>query len=215
MFSFLSPDSKFMQVVNRFADLVLLNLLFVLTCLPVFTIGAATAALYSQCFGILRNRETGIVRGYFRAFRENFKQGTLLWLLMLVVCLPGLVYFDTFFAMAGLLRYLFVVFFTVVVLALFVGSYAFPWISQFANDTPTVLRNALILSLGNLPRTILVCAIQLLPWALLLLEPELFTRVSFLWFALYFSAGAYMNTAILWKVFKPYYPAEETAVQSD
>lgn len=210
MFSFLSPDSKFMQVVSRFTDLVVLNLLFLITCLPVFTIGAANAALCSQCFGILRSREGSIARGYFRAFRENFKQGTTLWLLMLFVCLPGLVYFDTFFTMEGPLRYLFVVFFTVVVLALFVGSYAFPWISQFANDTPTVLRNALILSLGNLPRTIAVCAMNLLPWALLLLKPELFVQVSFLWFALYFAAAAYLNTAILWKVFKPYYPPEET-----
>ena len=200
-----------MQIVTRFTDLIILNFLFLLTCLPVFTIGAATAALYSLCFGMMRNREEGIAKSYFRAFRNNFKQGTALWLLMLLVCLPGLFYFDTFFAMEGPLRYLFAVFLTILALAQFVAGYAFPWISQFSNDTPTVLRNALILSLSNLPRTILVCILNLLPWGLLLLKAELFLKVSFLWFALYFSAAAYMNAAILWKVFKPYYPAEETA----
>ncbi len=210
MFTFLSPNSKFMQAVNRFTDLVILNFLFLLTSLPVFTIGASGAALYDLTFGMIRNREGGLVKCYFRAFRDNFKQGTVLWLLMLFVLLPGLIYFDTFFLMETPLRYFSVVFFLLILLAVFVGSYAFPWISQFRNDTPTVLRNALILSLTNLPQTILICLIDLLPMGILLLKPLLFLKISFLWFALYFSAAAYMNAAILWKVFKPYYPDEIT-----
>lgn len=208
MFSFLSADSKFMQAVSRITDLVLLNVLYLLTCLPVFTIGAANSALYAVCFQMLRNREDGLFRSYFRAFRDNFKQGTVLWLLLLFVCLPGLFYFDTFFAMEGTMRYLFVLFFTIVVLAVFLGSWAFPWISQFRNDIPTVLRNALILSLSHLPRTVCVAAIQLFPLCLLVFLPELFVKISFLWLALYFSAAAFISTAILWKAFKPYYPEE-------
>ena len=71
MFSFLSPDSKFMQAVSRITDLVLLNVLFLLTCLPVFTVGAAVSSLYCVCFQLLRNREGGIFKSYLRAFREG------------------------------------------------------------------------------------------------------------------------------------------------
>ena len=208
MFSFLSPDSKFMQTVSRITDLVLLNVLFLLTCLPVFTVGATVSSLYCVCFQLLRSREGKLFKSYLRAFRDNFKQGTILWLLFLFVFIPGLSYFDTFFRMTGPLRYLFVVFFTILVLAVFTASYAFPWISQFRNDTVTVLRNALILSLSHLPRTLAMAAVSLLPIGMWLFLPELFVKVGFLWLALYFSAAAYINTAILWKVFKPYYPEE-------
>lgn len=209
MFSFLSPDSKFMQVVGRITDLILLNIIFLLTCLPVFTIGAAWASLYSVCFRIFRNREGGMLKHYFRAFRDNFKQGTALWLLELFIIVPGAIYFDTFWGMEQPARYLFVLFFTILVLAEFTFSWAFPWSSQFRNDWITVLRSSLLLSLSHLPRSVFLVLIRLLPLGMFLVLPEMFLRVSFLWFALYFSAAAYISAAILWKVCKPYYPQEQ------
>lgn len=208
MFSFLSPDSKFMFFIGRFADLILLNLLFLVTSLPVFTVGAGTAALYTLTFRILRGQEGSIVKAYFRAFGENFRQGTALWLLFLFFFLPGLLYFDTFYHMEGMLRYVFAFCLLILLLAVFLAAYAFPWISQFRNRIGDVLRNCLILSLSHLPQTVCVCAINVLPWILLAVKPDLFLKISFLLFALYFSAAAYLNTALLWKVFKPYYPDE-------
>jgi len=208
MFSFLSPDSKFMQVVSRFSDLVILNILFLLTSLPVFTIGASSAAVYTLTFRMLRGREEPIVKSYFRAFRENFKQGAVLWLIILFAAVPALVYLDHFYTMEGGPNYLFVPFLTVFLVAVFAACYAFPWVSQFQNRTGEVLRNALLLSFANLPRTIAAAVINLLPLGLLLFRYELFLKVSFLWVALYFSAAAYINTAIFWKVFKPFYPEE-------
>lgn len=212
MFSFLSPDSKFMVFISRFADLIVLNLLFLVTSLPVFTVGAGSAALYTLSFRMLRSREGSIVKAYFRAFGENFRQGTALWLLFLFFFLPGLLYFDTFYHTEGMLRYVFAICLLILVLAVFLAAYAFPWISQFHNRTGEVLRNCLILSLTNLPRTVCVCAINGLPWILLAVKPDFLLKIGFLLFALYFSAAAYMNTALLWKVFKPYYP-EETQTQ--
>ena len=208
MFSFLSPDSKFMVFVSRFADLIVLNLLFVFTSLPVFTVGAGCAALYTLSVRMLRSREAGIAKAYFRAFRDNFRQGTSLWLLFLFFFLPGLLYFDALYHMESMLRYLFALCLLILVLAVFLAAYAFPWISQFRNPTGEVLRNSLILSLTNLPRTVCVCAVNLLPWILLAVKPDFFLKISFLLFALYFSAAAYVNTALLWKIFKPYYPED-------
>ena len=67
-----SPDSKFMEIFGRITDLILLNILFLITCLPVFTIGAATAALYTMCFRLMREEYSGIIKPYFKAFRDNF-----------------------------------------------------------------------------------------------------------------------------------------------
>ena len=208
MFSFLSPDSRFMQGISRFADLVILNVLILLTSLPLFTVGASVSAAYTLTFRMLRSKEEPVVKSYFRAFRENFRQGTALWLILLVAAVPALIYFDRFFAMEESFHYLFVPFLTVFVLAVCAGSFAFPLTSQFQNSLAGTLRNALLLTLANLPRALAAAAINLLPLGLYLFQYELFLKVSFLWFALYFSAAAYMNAAILWKVFKPFYPEE-------
>ena len=74
MSSFFSMDSPFFSFMSRLADIVLLNLLYIICCLPVFTIGAATSALYYQVMKMSKNEESYVFRGFFKAFRENFKK---------------------------------------------------------------------------------------------------------------------------------------------
>lgn len=199
-----SPDSKFMTVVSRFADLLLLNLVFLLTCLPVFTIGAAVTALYTMCFRLMREEYNGLLRSYFSAFKSNFRQATCIWLLLLLIVCPALFYFYVLFSMDSLLRYFGFLFILISLLAAMTASYVFPWISQFENTTGQALKNALILSISHLPRTLAIVAINLVPVIVFFISPELFLQVSFLWVALYSAAAAYMNTGLLWHVFKPY-----------
>ena len=199
-----SPDSKFMTVVSRFADLLLLNLVFLLTCLPVFTIGAAVTALYTMCFRLMREEYSGLFRSYFSAFKSNFRQATCIWLLLLLIVCPSLFYFYVLFSMDSLLRYFGFLFILISLLAAMTASYVFPWISQFENTTGQALKNALILSISHLPRTLAIVAINLVPAIVFFISPELFLQVSFLWVALYSAAAAYMNTGLLWHVFKPY-----------
>ena len=199
-----SPDSKFMEIIGRITDLILLNILFLITCLPVFTIGASVTALYTLCFRLMREEYSGIIKSYFKAFKDNFKQATVIWLLLLAAVTPALYYFSLLLQMEGILRYSGFVFVIIAVLGLMTGSYVFPWISQFENSTVQALKNALILSISRLPRSLCVLAINLVPLMVWFINPELFIQVSFLWVALYFAAAAYMNTGILWHVFKPY-----------
>lgn len=199
-----SPDSKFMEILGRITDLILLNILFLLTCLPIFTMGAAATALYTMCFRFMREEYRGIVKPYFQAFRDNFSQSTLIWLLLLLVVGPGLYYFHLVFSLDSLLRYLGFLFVLLALLSAMTASYAFPWISQFENTIPQALKNALILCLSHLPRSFAILVINNLPLIIWFFSPELFIQISFLWAALYFAAAAYMNSGILWPVFKPY-----------
>ena len=84
MGGFFSLDSKFMQAMSRVADLIILNVIYLVTCLPVVTIGAASTALYTVCFRLGTAREGSLVKGYFRAFRDEFRQATLIWLFLLL-----------------------------------------------------------------------------------------------------------------------------------
>lgn len=209
--SFFSLDSKFMQAMSRIADLIILNILFLLTCLPIFTIGAASAALYSVCFRIGTEKEAGVFRPYFRAFRENFKQGTALCLLLLLISGMLCLNIAFFSNQAGWLHCVTYLSIPLLAMVVFIWSYVFPLQSQFINPVKTTLANALMLSIGYLPRTLLLAVFNAGPFILLLVNPLLFLQVGFLWLALYFSAAAYLNALLLRKVFAPYMPPVEEA----
>lgn len=209
MGGFFSIDSKFMRAMSRVADLIILNLVYLLTCLPVFTIGAASTALYSVCFRLGTQREGSLLKGYFRAFRDEFRQATLIWLFLLIFGAAVCVNIILFLGLSGWMRYLFILFVMFLVIILMILSYVFPLLSQFRNDTRSVLKNALIFSVAYLPRTALIVVINVLPWALLLTNLYLFLQVGFLWVAVYFAAAAYINACLLRKVFAPYMEQEE------
>ena len=179
-----SPDSRFMRTMSRIADLVLLNLCYLLTCLPAFTIGAASAALYTVCFRFGSEEESGVIRSYFRT--------------------TALINAWIFYAMPGGLRFLSVLFAILFVLAVIVFGYAFPLLSQFDDGVWPTLRNSLILGLGYLPRSLLITAFNIFPFALMLADFYLFLQAAFLWTALYFSLAAYVNTFLLKRVLAPY-----------
>lgn len=71
-----------------------------------------------------------------------------------------------------------------------------------------MLKNAVLLAISFFPRSVCMLAIHLLPFVLLFVRYDLFMTVSFLWVSLYFAAAAFMNTGILYRVFKPYYTPE-------
>lgn len=198
-------DSPIMLFISRFCDIVILNAVFLLTCIPIFTIGAATSAVYDVVFRMDTDREGKLLSTYFRAFRENFRQGTAIWLALLLFGVATYVNMTRFSVLgdhAYLLGYsLFVVSMLVLVLEVFIAAYAFPLLSQFRNSTRQTVKNALLLAIGNLPRTLAVSIINCFPWALLIMNFYTFIRLGFIWLAAYFAAASYFNSRVLKKVF--------------
>lgn len=202
-----SPDSKFMQVMSRICDLMVLNFLFLLSSLPVFTIGAAVTALYTCCFQI--EKEQGIVKQYFAAFRENFRQSTVLWLILLLCGGSSLFNALLFFSFSGVLRYAAIPFGILFVLSVLIGSCVFPLQSRFSNNIRSTFQNAFVLSIGYLPRFAAVSLLQLFPFLLLFSNLYVFFQTGFIWVSFYFSSAAYVSSLLLKKVFAPYLPPEE------
>ena len=215
MQKFFSPDSKFMRAMSRIGDLVLLNFFFLLCCVPIVTIGAAHTALYTVCFRFGTDRENGTVKSYFQAFRQNFRQSTLVWLIILFCGATAGLNTYVFYLMPGDIRYGFILFALLFILVLFIFAYAFPLLSQFDNSVFSTLENALIFALGYLPRSIVMVALNLLPWGLLLGDIVVFFQAGLIWVGLYFAAAAYMNTILLRKVFAPYLPERESTPEED
>ena len=85
----LSIDSPLWMILNKITDTIVLSLLFIVTSVPIVTMGSSLCALYYMMFRIADNTEGHIVRGYFKAFKENFKKSTPVWLsaCLQVLCL--------------------------------------------------------------------------------------------------------------------------------
>ena len=206
------PDSWFMQLLGRFSNLVILNFLFLFTCIPIFTIGASLTSLYDVVLRMATERETPTVSTYFRSFRANFRQSTQVFLIMAPLIAVSCVNLAISSRISGLPgQALFVVSILILVHSIFVWSYAFPLISQFENTTGNTLKNALLLSIAHLPRSLIMAVINCFPWMLMIMNLYAFIRFGFLWFVLYFAAAAYLDSRVLMKVLDPLREKESSA----
>ena len=78
-------DSPVMSGLSKMADLIWLNILAFICCIPIITIGASMTALNYVALKLVRNEEGYITKSFFKSFKENFKQATIIWLIMLLV----------------------------------------------------------------------------------------------------------------------------------
>ena len=85
-------DNKFFTVMGRVADLIMLNVVCLICCLPIVTIGASLTALHYVTLKMTRNEESYIIRSFFKSFKQNFKQATIINLIMLVIA--AILYMD-------------------------------------------------------------------------------------------------------------------------
>lgn len=197
-------DSWLMQFAQRFSSLAILNLLFLFTCIPVFTIGTALTALYDVVFRMDTEREYKSVFAYFRSFAANFKESTPIWLVLLVLTgasyANGVIFSGWNNTMGTILSVFALVILCNIILVL---GYVFPLLSQFRNTGRNTMKNALLLCIANLPRTLVIAVINCFPWALMIMNLYAFIQLSFLWLVLYFAAAAYFNSRVLRKVFAP------------
>ena len=203
-------DSPVMVFLSRVADLVIVNVLWLICCLPVVTIGASTTAMYRVTLDLADDRGSSTVRGFFSAFRANFKKATLLELILLVPC--ALVVGDLWILVQGLLPSSLltsVACLLPAIIMIFVMSYVYPLTAQFENTLGGTLRNAALMSFAHLPVTVVVSALNLLPVIVFFASQELFWKTAIVWPLIGASAIAYANTLLLRRVFMKYFPTED------
>lgn len=207
-----SPDSKFMRGMNRAADLMILNLLFLLTCLPIVTIGPSVTALYSVVFAMGTSREGGTVKPYFRSFRENFGISCRVFLILLAVAAALAADMVLCAKLPGMLSFLTAAFGILAAAELLAAAMIFPWMSAFQNTVMENLKNGLILGIAHLPRAAVVAAMWIFPVVVLIYMPLTFFNAALLWVVIWFSGAAYLSSLLLRRVFAAYgYVVEEEA----
>lgn len=78
-------DNVIVRALSKICDMVCLNVLWLVCSIPIITIGASTAALYTVMLKMVKNEEGYIFRGFFKAFKSNFRQSTIMWLILLLL----------------------------------------------------------------------------------------------------------------------------------
>lgn len=194
------PNGVLFQFLSRVGDMILLNFWFLVCCLPIVTIGASQAALYKVIMDMHYDQEGGMFKGFFKAFKENFKQATVVWIVELIV-LVSLVC-DALLVMSYLdFTVMYVLLGVLAVLVVCVCSYMIPLLVRYQNTLRQHLNNALILSVIKLPRTVVMVFLNALPIIIAVLNLEVFWNTLIFWLAIGFAFVAYMNMFLL----KPIY----------
>lgn len=219
MKSLFDINNPLMQGLSRIADILLLNLMFLICCIPIITIGAAVTALHSVTMKMVKEEESGIIKSFFSAFASNFRQATVIHLFFLLI--GGLVFADIWFAMysvndLGAMGYvLFAAAALVGVFSVLTLLYVYPLLARFENTVKRTLQLAFILSIRHLPITILIAAIAAIPIAALMIPHEIVIAFLFLMGLLGFAAQAMAQGYLYRKVFDQYIPQEENETKSE
>ena len=174
-------DSPLMKALGKVADLMILNLLVVIMCIPVITAGAAFSAMHYVLLKMVRGEEGYVIKSFFRSFKENFRQATILWLIVLLFVLIFIVDFL-------ILRYSGIAFPRILVYSLLflvlIGAmlviYIFALQSHFVNTVRGTLKNAVLIMIANLPRSIVMLILTLMPAALLYVTSRIMPLVLLL-----------------------------------
>lgn len=203
---FFNMDGPLMQGLSKLADIVWLNILTLICCIPIVTIGAALTAEHYVVLKMVRGEEGYVTRSFFKSFKINFKQATCIWLLFLVFILMfvGDLYIFNYsgFEFPEIMRVLIYAF---TIVAAMIGAYVFPVLSKFDNTVINTIKNAFKFAVISLPKTILMVIIYAVPIIVLSYSITLLSIV-----VLFGMAGpAYLCAMLYNGVFKKFEPSEE------
>ena len=212
---FFSMDNKFFVFMGKVADLCLLNLVCLACCIPIVTAGASITALYYVTLKMVRNEESYIFRSFFKSFKQNFRQATIIHLIMVAAAV--LLYLDTNIVkamgepMSQIMSGIFAVFTLVYAMILL---YLYPILAKFYNSVKNTFTNAILMAIRHLPYTIIMLIICALP-LLIFFVPSLQMQMTLILLLLLFGMAviAYLNSFFLVKIFDKYIPenSEEDA----
>ncbi|MCI9141242.1 MAG: DUF624 domain-containing protein [Lachnospiraceae bacterium] len=192
-------DSPLMRALNKMADLMWLNILTLICCIPIVTVGASMTAMHYMALKIARDEECYITRDYFKSFRLNFRQATVIWLIMLffILVLAG-----DFFIMKNMevkfSNVINIMLLVVIIILLFTSTFVFPVLAKFDNTILRTIKNAFFIGVLQFPKTILMMILSLVPPVLFIFAPRIIPIVVLFCF----SAPAWVSAKLYNKFFQ-------------
>ena len=152
-------NNPLMRALSKLFDIGWLSLIYVVFCVPLVTIGAATTSLYYVSAKVLRKDRGDVWSEFWHSFKLNFKPATLMWLIFAAIY--GLLYFNltTFNTSNAAGGYLVGAYIALAFIVTCVASYAFCLLSRFNMNVRGILRYALYMSFRHFLHTLCFLAI--------------------------------------------------------
>ena len=207
MFGLFGPEGKIFQFMSKIGDLLILNVLWIIGCLPVVTIVTSTASLYHCCIKCVRRDRSGVGKEFWRAYKMNLKQGIFVTLILAALVFLALMYYGYASAfvqnMTGTTKEMVYVLGLVVysVLLCSFGATVPPLLSRFSLKFGKFLELAFLMGLRHILRTLLVGVVIVLTFYFLL--------SNFLMVLFVPSVVAWLSTFIFEPILLKYMPREQ------
>lgn len=198
-------DNPFFQSMSWLGDIILLNVVFVICCFPVVTIGASCTALYRVLFRMRRKESVYAVRDFLAVFKEEWKQGTILWA---AIGITGLILTVDFYVagrmQGGLWTALGIGVGLLFLLWAMTASYVFAVEARFANTAVNQIRNAFLMACRHIWITVPLVLINAVLPVCLIVQVQLFGALVPLYLVAGFGLTGYLKVMLLERVFVRY-----------
>ena len=208
---FFDYDNPVWRFIGRFADMVILNLLLIICSIPVFTFGAALTAVYYCSFKIVRNEDYGTVKMFFKSFRLNFRQATVIWLIMAgigaVLAVDLYVFHRIMSGNSGIIIQGIVG--AMILLWIFIFLYVWPLLSRFDNTIRNTLTNAVYMSLRYIGSTLSMLITDLVILFVLYLLLFYYPAITAFCLLMGLPVFCWINAGVLDHIFEKYMPVAE------
>lgn len=199
------------QKIDKFGDLFFLNLLFIISCVPIITIGAAVTALYAYTIKLAKDEETTLWKGYWKAFKDNFKPATKAWIVVLVFAAILYVLYVASFGITGIGYSVILVIMAFIAIYLsFTLPLLFPMIARYENTTANMFKNAFLIAISNLGSWLYLFFIWAIPIALYATNKTILYYTWVLWLVILVAVLAYAGSFVINKLFAKIEEAMET-----
>jgi len=198
-------DNPVWRFIGKFWDVLVINFLWTVCSIPVFTIGASTTAMYYVTLRLARDDDGYTVRSFFKSFKENFKQATIIWLIFLLV--GALLAFDIYYfvkivPLSSFRTVMITIFFAMAFIWAAMLTYVFPLQSRFYNTVKRTIFNSFFMSIRHVFNTIGMLAVD---------GVIVFVTLGFIPQLTIFGVAliAFFNSYLFNNLFKRYMPKEE------
>lgn len=204
-------DNPFFGFMSRIGDIIVLNLLFVITCLPVVTVGMSLSAMYRVTLRMARKESNYVAREYFRACKEDWKKSTVIWIILLAVgallvfdIMVGERMWDALNVAVGALLFVWGMMFT----------YVFAVAARFENTVKNTMKNAMYMAVRHFPSTIIMLALNAVPLVCIFFGSMTMALATPLYVVFGFALTARINAVFLNRIFRKYI-LEEAAEEKE
>lgn len=206
MINLFGIDNKFFETLEKISNIVILNFLYILFSIPIITIGASTTATYFVAMKIVQNEEGYIFRTFIKSFKENFKISTIVWIMIMLV--GGVLILDFHISNAisnSSISNIFKLILTMVsIIIIFNITYVFPIICKFDNSIKNTIINATLISIQNLPYTIIMSLLNLIPIISILFFSNYLGYIAFFYIIIGYAVVSCINSFFLNNILNKY-----------